>query len=200
MKNPNGLRGQAMALMPGMRRAAASKNEHAEARFPGGRVGSRLHSGKEGSAIVEFALMMPVLLILIVGLFGFGLYISYAQDLTQAVGNAGETLAHERGASTPLNPCADALTAIQAASPLYMSPTKITLVVKFTPYGGTTPVVLGGNSCSGSDDNTELGGKTPGGTVFVSAQYSYPCLYFSWLNLANMVCQPLYAQVTEYVY
>jgi hypothetical protein len=189
-----------MALMAGMKRAAVSKNEHTEARFSRGRVGSRLHCGKEGQSIVEFALVLPILMILVVGLFGFGLYIAYFQDLTQAVGNAGQTLAQERGSATPLNPCADALAAIKSASPLYMNTANITLVVKFTPYGGTTPVVLGGNSCSGSDTNTELGGKTSGGQVFVSAQYAYPCLFFSWSNLSKIVCQPLYAQVTEYVY
>ena len=184
-----------MALMPGMRRAAASKSEYAESRFSSGRVGARLRSGGEGQSLVEFALVLPLLLMLVFGLFYFGLYIAYFQSLAQAVGAGGQTLAHERGNTT--NPCADALTAIENASPLLINPSKITLTVTFTPYGGS-PVALGGNSCAGlsTDSNTELGGKIQGGNILVGASYTFPCP-IPW---SKIVCSPLYAQVQEYVY
>lgn len=179
-----------MAHLSGLKRAAASKSEHAEARFSGARVCARLHSGKEGQAIVEFALLLPILLMLIIGLFGFGLYIAYFQALTQAVGAGGQVLAHSRGVSS--NPCADALTAIQAASPLKIDPANITVTVTFngSSLGGSN------NSCPGTA-STNLG-TAGGGTVVVGATYTYPCLFFNWHT--SIICTPLSAQVTEYEY
>jgi Flp pilus assembly protein TadG len=134
------------------------------------------------------AFVLPVLLMLVMGLFWLGLWIAYYQALTQAVGAGGQVLAHDRGNST--NPCADALAAMQAASPLYLNPANITVTVSLngTSLGGSN------NSCPGNA-LSDLG-TAGGGTVQVRATYTYTCK-IPW---STTVCSSLYAQVTEYVY
>jgi|SRR5271157_52821 len=157
MKNPNGSGGQAMALMPGMRRAAASKNEHAEARFPGGRVRARLCSGSEGQAIVEFALVMPVLLMLLTAIFMFSIATYNAISLQTAVGQGVQVMA--TGQNIVDDPCGNATTVIDTATTLNAS----LITIKF--YAGGSLVTAGaGGSCAGLTTGTE-----------VTVTATYPC-------------------------
>jgi TadE-like protein len=187
MKMLNGLGRQLPMVGRNKKRAGASKSQPISACSLIGRVRS-LHSGEEGQAILETTLCLVfVLLPLVFGMFFFGLYIAYYQDLTQAVGAAGVRVGSDRGNS--LDPCADALTTMNGASPLVLTPANLTLTVTFN---GTT---LGGKTCA----NASLG-STYGGTAVVSASYIIPCPVPAIPGLKRVVCQPVQAQVTEYVY
>ena len=192
MKMLEGLRRQRPMLARDIKRAGASKSPRGSTRSISGRIRS-LQSGEEGQAIVETTVCLVfIVLPLVFGLFMFGLYIAYYQDLTQAVGAAGVRVGSDRGVSS--DPCADALATIQGTSPLNLTASNLTLTVTYAQPGSSSFTTLGGNSCPGNANS--ILGTTYGGTAVVSATYIVPCP----VPFAKFVCQPVGAQVTEYVY
>jgi len=138
---------------------------------------------EEGSVLVELAVALPMLMLLITGVFSFAAAYSNQLTLTQAVGTAGQNLQQIRTSTT--NPCKDVLTQIENSAPS-LTPGSITLTL--TLNGTKVP----GNSCSG--DQSYL---IQGAPVTVTA--TYPCnLHAFSMNFGNS-CQ-LAAQVTEYEY
>jgi Flp pilus assembly protein TadG len=69
--------------------------------------------GERGQALVEFALVLPVLMLLLVGIIKGGLLYNNYLQLTDAVRTGTRTLAIERGQGTP---CADASNTILASA------------------------------------------------------------------------------------
>jgi len=147
----------------------------------GGRI--RLLTGEAGNALVEFAFVLPMMMVVITGLYSFGITLSNQIALTQATGAGAQYLITLRGNTT--DPCADTLTAMQGAAPnLRGSSLNITVT--------SNGVAATGSSCPGQADNLKQGQP-----VTVSA--TYPCtLMIYGLNLGSS-CQ-LAAQVTEYEY
>ncbi len=101
--------------------------------------------GEQGSAMVEMALVMPVMLIMLTGIFSFSVVLYQKLQLGEAVSNAGRVMALERGDT---DPCATTASAIYAAAPALA---KSNLTLTF---------ILGGTNTSG----TVTGGTTYGGT------------------------------------
>jgi Flp pilus assembly protein TadG len=143
----------------------------------------RLFSCETGNALVEFAFVLPMMMVVITGLYSFGITLSNQIALTQATGAGAQYLQTLRGNTT--DPCADTLTAIQSAAPsLNVSALNLT----FTMNG----VKVSGSSCAGQSSNL-----IQGQPVTVSA--TYPCTLLVYgLNLGSG-CQ-LAAQVTEFEY
>jgi Flp pilus assembly protein TadG len=194
MKMLSGLGRKRATLGRGMNSAGASTRLRGSNGSIVGRLRS-LHSGEEGQAILETTLCLVFLLLPVVfGVFGFGIYIAYQQALTQGVGAAGLRVGSDRGVSS--DPCLDALNTIVGASPLYLNPSNLTLTVTFAPAGSSTFASLGGKTCS----TATLGGATPGGTAVVAATYKVPCFIPKVPGLTRIVCQSVGAVVTEYVY
>lgn len=137
----------------------------------------------EGGALVEFALVLPMMMVVVTGLFSFGIALNNQLELTQAVGSGAQYLQTIR--ATTSNPCSDTFNAIKAAAPnLHSANISLTLTMSGTAVSGST--------CSGSQSNL-----TQGGSVTVAA--TYPCNLFVYgLNLGTS-CN-LQAQVTEYEY
>ena len=137
----------------------------------------------EGGALVEFAMVLPMMMMLITGLFSFGISLTNYVQLTQAVGSGGQYLATLR--TTTSDPCADTLSAIKSAAPNFQS-SKITLTLTMNGTAVT------GSTCSG--DQSYL---VQGSTAKVNAKY--PCNLFVYGMNFGTGCQ-LQAQITEYVY
>jgi len=143
----------------------------------------RSHRNEEGSVIAELAIALPVLMLLITGVFSFAAAYSNELTLTQAVGAGGQYLQQIR--NTTSNPCKDVLTTIENSAPT-LNPNNISLTLTMN---GTS---VSGNSCSG--DQSDL---IEGSPVTVSA--TYPCnLHVFSMNFGSS-CQ-LSAQVTEFEY
>ncbi len=68
----------------------------------------------EGSALVEMALSLPILLAIMTGIFSFSIALYQKLQLAEGVSTAGRVLAVDRGA---VDPCLDATNALYAAAP-----------------------------------------------------------------------------------
>ncbi len=68
----------------------------------------------EGSAIVEMAVTLPIMMAVMTGIFSFSIALYQKLQLAEAVSNAGHVLATDRGDN---DPCTTATNAIYAAAP-----------------------------------------------------------------------------------
>ena len=156
----NGFKREARNAAQGTGPVAASKGLRAAGRFSGSRAGSFLRSGEEGQGLVEIRLVLPLLLILLTGIFTFGIAYINQMTLTNAVGVGAQTLQVIR--STTTDPCKDVYNAITKAAPNFNA-SNITMTITMN---GNTPITA--NSCS--SDVSELSAGT---TNTVKA--TYPC-------------------------
>jgi Flp pilus assembly protein TadG len=126
---------------------------------------------ERGSSLVEFAVILPVLCLLVLGIGRFGITFNNHIALTDAVRSGARQLATGRGVT---NPCQNAQNRVYAAAPtLSQASLPVTIIVN-----GST---ISGNTCSNSILST-------GQDVTVSA--TYPCsLTFFGINFAGGACQ-----------
>jgi Flp pilus assembly protein TadG len=128
-------------------------------------VGRIRASREEGSALVEMAIVIPMLMLIVTALFAFGIGLNNYLELTDAVSIAARQMAISRGQTT--DPCAQAVTTIEHAAP-QLKPASLTFsfVLNGTSYSGT--------SCSSGTTTTGAAGNLVQGA---SAQMTvtYPC-------------------------
>jgi len=141
------------------------------ARKAAARMVARWRREQNGSSLIEFALVMPVMLLVMTGIFSMGIAFNQQEQLTQAVGAGGQYLQHTYNAITGAAP--------------NLTAANITLTVTM----GTTAVTA--KTCSG--DQSLL---TQGGNATVSA--TYPCSIIAYKYTFG-TCT-LNAKVTEYEY
>jgi Flp pilus assembly protein TadG len=121
--------------------------------------------GNGGQTLIEFALCLPLLLLIVTGIFTFGFTFNNYLTLTDAVNVGGRALAISRGHTT--DPCATAATAIaNAAALLNARKLSYSVVLNGNRYSGAT--CSSGNSSSGA-----AGDMVQGTTAVVTA--TYPC-------------------------
>jgi Flp pilus assembly protein TadG len=187
MKGQIDLHGQATAFKRGSNRAAKSRELRGGPGSLVRRVRALVRTGDEGSALVEIALVMPMLLAVITAICAFAVAFNNQLTLTSAVGSGAQYLQLIR--TTTSNPCADTLTAIENAAP-NLTPGSINLSFNFN---GTT---VASNSCAG--DQSYL---VQGQSVTVSATYpcALPIMPMGYGTKFVSSCQ-LAAKVTEYEY
>jgi len=154
----------------------------------------RFHAaGESGQALVEFALVLPVLLLVVTGITTFGIALNNYMQLTQAVGIGAQALSVSRGNTT--DPCNVVSSAVTAAAP-YLVSSSISFTTKiYTSSSASTS--YSGTSCSSSSTTTGAAGNlTQGQAAVVTA--TYPCsLAVFGANYAT-TCS-LSAQVTEII-
>jgi Flp pilus assembly protein TadG len=167
-------------------------------RLQGSRRGLRrrvlrfLRRGERGSALVEFALILPALLALVTGILSMGVAFNNDVMLTNAV-NQG-ALAVQAGAGYILDPCNTAAQAIISASPIL--DTKDANGVKVTMSLNSGAAVYGPTAVASFTCNAGAVALTQGSTITVSA--TYPCkLGVYGMNFSGS-CQ-LSAQTSELV-
>jgi Flp pilus assembly protein TadG len=159
------LHGQTLALKRSLNRVSKSTELHVGPQSRGLRFRALLRSGDQGSALIEFAMLLPVLLLLTTGILVFGVAMNNYLQLTNAVSIGARTLAVS--AQMVLDPCATASTAITNAAPnLNASNFTFTYTLNGTTYNGT--------SCSSSTTSTGAAGNLASGTtVTVTATYPF---------------------------
>jgi Flp pilus assembly protein TadG len=140
---------------------------------------------QEGGALVEFALIAPMMLALLTGIFGLGFALTDYLQLNNAVDIGARTVAVIRATNsdgTTPDPCAAAYSAITSAAPML---TSSQLKLSFNLNGTSYPNVT---SCTNGEANI-----VAGGTAQISATYPYTLVIFGWKPLS----MTLSAQTTE---
>lgn len=151
--------------MPIGRRTEASMELRANARCRRDRAGER------GQSLFEFALVLPILLLLLFGMIVFGFAINNYLELTNGTTAGAQALSIIRGQN--IDPCA-AVTApfYAAAYNLTQTNVKFTITVSSPPPGGAVLYTLASNqanpSCAAATSDL-IQGDTATVTV------TYPC-------------------------
>ncbi len=159
----------------------------------------RSGAGEEGQALVEFALVASMLLVVVTGILIFGIFEMQLMSLTEGVNSAGRVLAVSAGLT--LDPCAAAAQAVQNAAPL-ISPSNLSYQIVLNPTpasGSTTNQTYSGASCSSSSATTGAAGYlVSGGSVTVTAYDNKCSLAIFGKNFLPGGCQ-IYQTITEIV-
>jgi Flp pilus assembly protein TadG len=170
--------------------AATSSNVNGEKCSRDEQLSARVCPGDEsGQSLVEFALCLPILLLIATGIFVIGIAMNHYLIMTNAVNIGAQQLAISRGQTT--DPCAITASAVTSAAPTLVSANlSFTLVLNGSSYSGT--------SCSsGSTTTGEAGQLVQGSAAQVTV--TYPCSLLIYArNLAPGGCT-LKAQTTELV-
>jgi Flp pilus assembly protein TadG len=121
-------------------------------------LGIRAIVDKSGMSAVEFALLAPVLFLILLGIFVFGVAVNDYTTVTNAAGAGTFQLAVSRGGTTPYT---DTVSAVKSAAP---SLTVANLTIKLT---------VNGTVCT-TDTGCVTALSTASGKT-ASVQVSYPC-------------------------
>jgi len=190
MKMKTGFRGRAAANDRNPSRVSESIRPRAEVPPPGRRIVALVGIGERGSALVEMALILPMLLILTTGIFVFGIAMNNYVTLTNAVSVGARTVALNAQLTT--DPCAVASAAIEAAAPSLIS-SKLTFSYSFngSPYSGA--------SCNSSTVSTGAAGNlAEGTTVTVTANYPLNLSVFgNQMSPSNAVLQATSTELVQ---
>jgi Flp pilus assembly protein TadG len=122
----------------------------AETSSAGARRGARRRLRREnGQATVEFAIILPVLLLLVTGIIQFGLLYNKYITLTDAVRTGARTLALGRGLNDPCDPAVSQT--VNAASNVGLTASQVTTTLSSpdTCGSGGYPSRTGGNEVQG---------------------------------------------------
>jgi Flp pilus assembly protein TadG len=127
------------------------------------RVRAFFGSGSEGGALVEFAATLPVVLLLIIGIFTFSIALYQKLLLAEAVSDGGHFLAVARGDN---DPCQETAAKIYQSASAGLAKSGLTLTITLN---GTPTTVSGGSTGAACAGTTNM---TSGGTATVSAAYT----------------------------
>jgi Flp pilus assembly protein TadG len=141
-----------------------------------------------GQALLEFALCLPVLLLVLTGIFTFGIFLNHYLVLTNAVTIGAQQLAVSRGQTT--DPCQLTSSTVESASStLAAANLSYTFVLNGVTYTGT--------SCSSSSTTTGAAGNlVQGASATVTASYPCSLAVYGKNYVPNCLLQ---AQTTELV-
>jgi Flp pilus assembly protein TadG len=143
--------------------------------------------GEKGAIAVEFALLLPVLLLVLLGAVQFGLTVSNYVMLTNAVSVGAMQFAISRSDTTPYT---GTVSAIEAAAPT---------LTKTTLAAGITLSVNGTACATDAACATALANAAPsgGGLQPAAVTATYPCgSQLTWYNFWTSTCK-LTSTMTE---
>ncbi len=126
---------------------------------------------EEGQALVEFALVLPVLLMIVTGITSFGIVFYRYVTLTDAVRVGARTLALQRGNSSPCTSAANQTVA--SAIDVGLTNSQLTFSYNGTPFYASA-------TCSGSGATWNQGDS-----VTVQAQIPYSLSIFGMLTVMS---------------
>jgi Flp pilus assembly protein TadG len=166
--------GKKVKILRGMNRAAAPGRGGVSSPPIGDRLCAFFRSGDEGQSLIEFALVVPIMLLLLTGVMVFA-FTMYDMILLQTAASQGvQVLALSQNVPGITDPCASATTAISRATRLNSSAIGITFL-----NGGTNGTVIsaGNSNCVSITKGTEL-----------TVTLTYPCSY-ALIYKFNKSCQ-----------
>jgi Flp pilus assembly protein TadG len=150
------------------------------------RLRSLVARDERGGALVEMAVAMPIMMIMLTGIFSFSMALYQKLQLSEAVSNGGRYLATSRG---QVDPCSLTSAAVYSAAPgLSQANLKLTFTLNGVSYGSGVTTCPGASSTANSN-------MVAGSTAQIQA--SYPCT-LSVYGLKFASCT-LASQITENV-
>ncbi|HUD57828.1 MAG TPA: TadE/TadG family type IV pilus assembly protein [Terracidiphilus sp.] len=158
------------------------------------RVRRFINADSEGNALVEMAVTLPLIMLIMTGIFSFSMALYQKLQLAEAVAAAGRQLAVDRGSH---DPCADVMNAIYNGAP-GLSQTSLNQGIVITINGTTEP----SGSCPGpgttgaSADLSSAQGKNAQVQVTYPITLSVVNIWGSGQGFGNV---NLISQVTEVV-
>jgi len=154
-----------------------------------GRVGRsclpyRLAAGTEGQSMLEFAFVLPILLLVMTGIIQFGLMLNQYQVLTNAVSAGARAFSLARGlkntSGTAVDPCAYSYSTLtNAGSSLNWTRSGVTVTATYTPANGDSVSTYSLTSTSASCASLNM---TSGDNVELQVSYPASASVFSWGN------------------
>jgi Flp pilus assembly protein TadG len=130
----------------------------------------------EGGSLVEFALIAPLMIMLITGMFSLGIALNNYMVLTNGVNAGARAFALSRGvtlagSTTQISdPCAYAVQIAQQAAP-NLNSSAASFAITWTPSGGTAANYT--TTCNGIKLNS-------GDTVQLQATYPVALMVYGW--------------------
>lgn len=121
MNSPVRFRIKALAPASGLGRIVASGIGSAEPRPIRMQLLTWLRASDEGQALVEMAIVLPILLLVMTGIFTFSIALNNYQMLTYAVNQGGIALQELPNMPSDTDPCLAAANAVMAAAPNLVS-------------------------------------------------------------------------------
>ena len=143
-------------------------------------------ANRSGSSATEFAIILPVFLLLLLGIIQIGIIFNQYIELANGTAAGGRTLASARGSTSAYT---DTLTAIHGAAPnLNSFATPIT--------GQTLTVVVAGTTCtSGNQAGACASAFASGASAVITV--TYPCsIALLWFSISGCT---LGTSDTEYI-
>ncbi|MGA2570549.1 MAG: TadE family protein [Terracidiphilus sp.] len=136
--------------------------------------------GEKGSALVEFAVTMPLLMIVLAGSASISLALYYLQQVGNATSSAVMSVGGEANLFPNGDPCAAAKSFVTSALP-NISPSKLTLTLTITDTSLNTDTYSGTGSSFTCTSAPSMEANYPV-TLTVTYAYSWlPVPHFSWL-------------------
>jgi Flp pilus assembly protein TadG len=152
-------------------------------------------AGSEGGSLVEFALILPMMMLLITGMFSIGVGINNFMVLTNGVGSGARALALSRGQTVPAlagtDPCAYAVQLIGNATPS-LKQSALSYTIVWTPTTGTGGTYTATSTSSSVCSSVSM---SSGDTVQVKASYPFTLILMGW----RPTSLPMTVQATELV-
>jgi Flp pilus assembly protein TadG len=147
----------------------------------------KLLGERRGSAVVEMAFGIPILFLLLTGIFWFTIALDQKVQLAEAISVGGRFLAIDRGDT---DPCASSASKIYAAAP---GLTQSSLSLTFTINGVAT-----GASCPGSSGSANAN-MISGANAEISASYPCTLTFFSAYGSSPSTTCNLKAAIEEVI-
>lgn len=132
---------------------------------------------------MEFGLVAPVLLLVLTGIFSFGIILSQYEVLTDSVSAGARAFALSRLQTTPAlaasDPCAYAIQVLKAAAPNLTS-SSLNFTIAYTDNSGSSPSVS--NYTTSCTDRASTGSSQmhSDDQVQITATYPVTPIVFGW--------------------
>jgi Flp pilus assembly protein TadG len=125
---------------------------------------------EQGQSLVEFAIVLPFVTTILLGIVVFGIAFSNSLSLTNAANMGAQVLAISRGQT--LDPCNTTAQAVYQAAP-GLAQSSLNFTITITPSGGTG-TAIGGSTCSSSSYTTGAAATLVSGSM-ATLKVTYPC-------------------------
>jgi Flp pilus assembly protein TadG len=175
-----------LKVTTGLNRDVISKGARVRTRSIGDLFRALVRSGDEGGSLVEFAMVIPLLLLLLTGMASVAMAMISFEQLGQATFAGSQQLQNGRGLLTNSDPCLSAAQAVTAALPNWNKNFTYTVTLWTAP---NVPVIYGpfgpGSGTAGATCAAGFTNMTQNQPAQLTVAYQYKWFPMFGLNLGT---------------